>query len=161
MGFRAASSESTRSNARLTTSLVTPVRVGRIVRLAVVGIALIVLADLAARYLESVGPAAAVDDVRKRRGGSTPSGRTRIEIGASDETARTEAATDPDASDDADPIDDGTNADFTAEERSPEAIDERAASDVRDEPATPGEMTIDEDVAGEVREDDGEQEDEA
>ena len=159
MGFRAANSEQTSSKEGETNSLVETFRIGKIARLAIVGVAFVVLVDLVARYLESIGPAGTVDDVRKQRGGSTPKGQTRIEIGPSDEAEQTGSTTEADGSaaeserDEA--IDDEqTNVDLTDEERPPDEIDERAESDVQDEPATPGEMTIDEDVADELQEQD-------
>ncbi|MFC4438139.1 MULTISPECIES: hypothetical protein [Natrialbaceae] len=158
MGFRAANSDQASSNERSTNSLLRTFRIGWIARLAIVGAALVVLANLVDRYLESIGPVATVDDVRKQRGGSTPQGRTRIEIGSPDGTERADSATETDGSDDGreddEHVDDEqTNVDLTDEERSSEAIDERAEPDVQDEPATPGEMTIDESVADEVHDD--------
>lgn len=50
-----------------------------------------------------------------------------------------------------------TNADFS-DDRSDEEIAERAESDVQDEPAEPGEMTVDEDVAEDLTTDDSEAE---
>lgn len=158
MGFRAANSNQASSNEGATNSLLRTFRIGWIARLAIVGAALVVLADLVDRYLESIGPAATVDDVRKQRGGSTPQGRTQIDIGAPDEADRTDSATETDGPDDGSEDDESvdderTNVDLTGGERPSEAIDERAESDVQDEPAAPGEMTIDEDVVDEIHDD--------
>ncbi|TYL37460.1 hypothetical protein CV102_15905 [Natronococcus pandeyae] len=164
MDFRPADSDQTSSREGATNSLVGTFRIGQLARLAIVGVAFVVLMDLVVRYLESIGPAATVDDVRKQRGRSTPKEQTRIEIGPSDETARTDSTTEADGTDaeserDEAVDDEQTNVDLTDEERPPDEIDERAESDVQDEPATPGEMTIDEDVADELQEqDDAEEE---
>ncbi|MDG5820955.1 hypothetical protein [Natronococcus sp. A-GB7] len=110
--------------------------VARAVGLAIVGAGAILTADAIARRLESSGPSAVADGVRQRRGRSTPRGGPPSE--------RTD--------DGAEPIDDDQlNADVADERRSSEAIDERATEDVQEEPATPGEMTVDEDVAEELR----------
>lgn len=106
----------------------------RAVGLAIVGVGAVLAADAIARRLESSGPSAVADGVRRRRGKSTPRG--------------------PDRSAGDEPIDDERlNVDVTDETRSTEAIDERATDEVQTEPATPGEMTVDEDVAEELRED--------
>lgn len=163
MGFRAANNDQASSREGATNSLIETFRIGKIARFAIVGVAFVVLVDLVARYLESIGPAGTVDDVRKQRGKSTPKGQTRIEIGSTDEAKRTGSTTEADGSaaenkwDEA--IDDEqTNVDLTDEERPPDKIDERADSDVQDEPATPGEMTIDEDVADELQEQEDDEE---
>ena len=109
----------------------------RAVGLAIVGVGAVLAADAIARRLESSGPSAVADRVRQRRGRSTPRGESSSE--------RTD--------DEAEPVDEGRlNADVADERRSSEAIDERATENVQEEPATPGEMTVDEDVAEELRE---------
>ncbi|AGB39083.1 hypothetical protein [Natronococcus occultus] len=105
----------------------------RAVGLAIVGVGAVLVADAVGRRLESSGPSAVADSVRRRRGKSTPRGPDRTADG--DE-----------------PIDDERlNADMTAEPRSTEVVDERATDEVQTEPATPGEMTVDEDVAEKLR----------
>ncbi|MFU8869388.1 hypothetical protein [Natronococcus sp.] len=111
----------------------------RAVGLAVVGVGAVLAADAVARRLESSGPSTVTDSVRRRRGKSTPRG--------SDGTG-----------DGDEPIDDERlNADVTDEPRSSEAIGERATADVQEEPAPPGELALDEDLAEELREDDREE----
>ena len=110
----------------------------RVVGLAIVGVGAVLAADAIARRLESSEPSAVADGMRQRRGRSTPRGGSPSE--------RTE--------DGVEPIDDDQlNVDVADERRSSEAIDERATEDVQEEPATPGEMTVDEDVAEELRDD--------
>lgn len=108
----------------------------RAVGLAVVGVGAVLAADAVARRLESSGPSAVADSVRRRRGKSTPRGES-----PSDRT-------------DDEPIDgERLNADVTDERRAAEAIDERATDEIQAEPATPGEVTLDEEIAEELRED--------
>ncbi|MDG5759778.1 hypothetical protein QA600_10540 [Natronococcus sp. A-GB1] len=113
----------------------------RAVGLAIVGVGAVLAAGAVARRLESSGPSAVADRVRHRRGRSTPRGES-----SSDRT------------DDTEPIDDERlNADVADERRSSEAIDEWATENVQEEPATPGELSLDEDLAEELRNDDREE----
>lgn len=113
----------------------------RAVGLAVVGVGAVLVADAVARRFEPRGPSAVADGVRQRRGRSTPRGES-----PSDRT-----------DDGAEPIDDRLNVDVADDRRSNEAIDERATEDVQEEPATPGELSLDEDLAEELREGDREE----
>ncbi|ELY54653.1 hypothetical protein C491_18664 [Natronococcus amylolyticus DSM 10524] len=109
----------------------------RAVGLAIVGVGAVLAADAIARRLESSGPSAVADRVRHRRGRSTPRGESSSER----------------ADDEAEPVDeDRLNADVADERRPGEAIDKWATENVQEEPATPGEITVDEDVAEELRE---------
>ncbi|ELY55073.1 hypothetical protein [Natronococcus jeotgali] len=111
----------------------------RLAGLAVVGAGVVLVADALARRLESAEPSTVVDGVRKRRGKSTPRSRP------------------PSDGDGAETIDDDRlNADLTDGARSDDAIDERAVANVREEPASPGELTLDEELADELRADDRE-----
>ncbi|WP_247004987.1 hypothetical protein [Halosolutus gelatinilyticus] len=76
------------------------------------------------------------------RAADAQSAGERIPIGDSGETAA-ETTDEPVA-------DEETAAELTDEERSPEELEELAASDVQDEPAEPGEMAIDEELADEL-----------
>lgn len=156
MGFRDGSRETTGSNAQSTAGDDTQTRrLERIARLAIFGIGFVVVADAVIRRLESLGPTAAVDGVRKHRGGSVPHDQTRIGIDDAEPTDEAVPASESDADDR--PVDgEEANVDLTDGERAEDAIDERIESDVQDEPATPGEMSIDEDVADELQNDDEE-----
>ncbi|WP_394739862.1 hypothetical protein [Natronococcus roseus] len=113
----------------------------RAVGLAIVGVGAVLAADAIARRLESNAPSAVADRVRHRRGRSTPRGESSSE--------RTDG--------EAEPIDDDRlNAGVADERRSSEAIDEWATENVQEEPATPGELSLDEDLAEELRNDDRE-----
>jgi hypothetical protein len=153
MGFQGIRRETTGSNAQSTTGDGTRMRqLERIARLAILGIGFVVVADAVIRRLESIGPTTAVDGVRKYRGGSVPHDQTRIGVDDAEPPDEAAPANESDADDQ--PVDnEETNVDLTDGERSTEAIDERVESDVQDEPATPGEMSIDEDVADELRDD--------
>ncbi|MFC4541844.1 hypothetical protein ACFO5R_07870 [Halosolutus amylolyticus] len=62
-------------------------------------------------------------------------------------------ADDSDASDDAVVDDERTSVDLTEDERSSEELENRTASDVVEEPAEPGEMTVDEEITDELVDD--------
>lgn len=97
-----------------------------------------------------------VAEIRDRAGEAVPDDAAEIPIGEpGDDESETDAEGDTEASGDAeesggDAIDEtATNAEYT-DERSDEEIAERAESNVQDEPAEPGEMTVDEDVADDL-----------
>lgn len=99
-------------------------------------------------------PGDRLETIRNRTSATVPDDITEISI----EGPRSEASeTDPDVEPSADADEDGgdvleeteTNADY-AGERADEEIAERAEPDVQNEPAEPGEMAVDEDVAEEL-----------
>lgn len=158
MRFRTGSGETARSNGRSTDGTETSA-FERIVGLAIVTLGAIILVDAVFRYLDSSAddPASVVDEARERLGEPLSGEPTAIQIEDSDSADVESDAETPesDAEEGSQPIDDEQlNAEMTPEERSDEEIDERTEPDVEDEPATPGEMTIDEDVADELEEDD-------
>lgn len=81
-----------------------------------------------------------IDTIRNRTSGAVPTDLTALSDATEgdDETATDEA--------EGPPIDEtATNADY-ADDRSDHEIEERADPDVREEPAEPGEMAVDEDL---------------
>ena len=87
----------------------------------------------------------------ERQGRDDDSATIQIVESESDEP-ESDAESPPETDDDVDDvIDDAeTNAAYTDDERSADEIDERAESDVQSEPAEPGEMAVDEEVAEEL-----------
>ncbi|WP_226480301.1 hypothetical protein [Natrinema amylolyticum] len=136
--------------------------------------------ELRSRAADAVPGDRSIDTIRNRAGSTVPDDITQISIegprseeseqepgvesptetdeggsGDSDVTGLDEDGdTDVDEADTGHPgdvIDEAeTNADYTDEDRSDEEIAERAEPDVQDEPAEPGEMAVDDDVADEL-----------
>jgi hypothetical protein len=106
-------------------------RLGLLVRLAVLGIGFVILAESIGRYLESRRLTSVVDDIRRDRGKPIPIGDERA---------------------DGEPTDGTTDAELHPED----AIDERSSADIEDEPATPGELSVDEELVDELDETDEE-----
>ncbi|WP_222917448.1 hypothetical protein [Natrinema sp. SYSU A 869] len=107
--------------------------------------------DIQSRAVDAVPGDRSIDTIRNRAGGTVPDDITQISIDGprSDESEREPDIESPTETDepDGDVIDETeTNADYT-DERSDEEIAERAEPDVQGEPAEPGEMAVDEDVA--------------
>lgn len=138
---------------------------GRLGRYLLVAVGALVVAYVVTRVLGSSDDA--VDEIRDRATDAVPDEPPHaatetldraddiatIPIGESESDEPepdAESATDTD--DDAvDVIDDAeTNAEYTDDERSDDEITERVESNVQEEPAEPGEMAVDEDVAEEL-----------
>ncbi|MEY7849646.1 hypothetical protein AB7C87_10675 [Natrarchaeobius sp. A-rgal3] len=125
-------------------------------RLLALAVGLVAVAYLVSRYLDREGDdtvegardrAPSLEVVRDRASDAVAGEFQQIPIGDSDERDAPEDETDEvaagETSDDELVDDAETNVDVTAEERSPEEIEERAS----EERAEPGEMAIDDDVA--------------
>ncbi len=138
---------------------------GRLGRYLLIAVGVFLVAYIVARVRGSSDDA--IDEMRDRATDAVPDDPTQAAtetLDRADEVAtipiRESESDDPEPDaesppetddDDDDVIDDAeTNAEYTDGERSADEIAERAESDVQEEPAEPGEMAVDEDVAEEL-----------
>ena len=126
-------------------------------RTALVGFGLLALSYLGYRRVRSDEPLPSTDELSETARDALPDDWRGASIdeflgddAGEEETDGEESGTSDGDGDDAEATDpDRSTDEMPGADRSTEAIEERAEEDVREEPAEPGEMAVDEDVADE------------